>query len=273
MICRRSSACSPSVAPMNADSCSKYAALSCGPVSTTGSGCSALAGSSRMPEQIEDLLGGAGAARKDHDAVRDAHERLEALLDVRHDHELIDDRIRRLGGDDAGLGEADVAPGADALLGVPDGRALHRALHGARAAARAHIEAAQAHLVPDLLGVLVLGVADGMAAPADDQVRPHLEVQQARIAQDVEHGVGDVCGFVEIEAAALDDLVRDEHDVAQHGEQVLLDAADHLAVDEGRRGRVADLELDAPCVAHDLDARSRGSDRRSPWRCRCRRRC
>ena len=42
-------------------------------------------------------------------------------------------------------------------------------------------------------------------------------------------------GFVEVEAAALDDLVGDEHHVAQHGEQLLLDAADHLAVDEGRR--------------------------------------
>jgi hypothetical protein len=27
---------------------------------------------------------------------------LEALLDVRHDQQVVDDRIRRLGGDDAG---------------------------------------------------------------------------------------------------------------------------------------------------------------------------
>ena len=58
---------------------------------------------------------------------------------------------------------------------------------------------------------------------------------------------------VEIEPAAVDDLVRDEHHVAQHGEQVLLDAADHLAIDEGRGRRVVDLELDAPGLAHDLD--------------------
>ena len=77
-------------------------------------------------------------------------------------------------------------------------------------------------------------------------------------------------GVGEVEAAALDDFVRDEHHVAQHGEQVLLDAADHLAIDERRGRRIVDLELDAPRVAHDLDCRSRGSGRRSPWRCRCR---
>ena len=57
----------------------------------------------------------------------------------------------------------------------------------------------------------------------------------------------------QVEAAALDDLVRDVHDVAQHREQMLLDAADHLAVDERRGRRVVDLELDAPGLAHDLD--------------------
>ena len=57
----------------------------------------------------------------------------------------------------------------------------------------------------------------------------------------------------EVEPAALDDLVGDEDHVAQHREQVLLDAADHLAVDEGLPGRVLDLELDAPGLAHQLD--------------------
>ncbi len=42
-------------------------------------------------------------------------------------------------------------------------------------------------------------------------------------------------------------------DVPQHREQVLLDAADHSAVDEGRRRRVAQLQLHAPGLAHDAD--------------------
>ena len=87
-------------------------------------------------EQIENLLGRAGAARENDDRMRAAHERLETLLDVRHDHQLIDDRIRRLGGDDAGLGHADVAAVANALLRVADGRALHRALSSRRARSR-----------------------------------------------------------------------------------------------------------------------------------------
>ena len=160
--------------------------------------------------------------------------------------------IRRLGGDDAGLGEPDVAPADDALLGMADGGALHRALHGTRAAAGAHVQAAQAELVADLLGVLVFLVADRMSAPADDQVGLGLEVEHARVAQDVEHRVGDGRGIAEVEAAAFDDLVGDEDHVAQHREHVFLDAADHLAVDEGLARRVLHLELDAPGLAHQL---------------------
>ena len=92
-----------------------------------------------------------------------------------------------------------------------------------------------------------------MAAPADDEIRPDLVIEHARIAQDVEHRVGDRFRIVEIESAAVDDFVRNVDDVPQHGEQQLLDAADHLAIDERRSGRVLDLELHAPGVAHDLD--------------------
>ena len=59
-------------------------------------------------EQVEDFLRRADATGEHDDAVADADERFEALLDVRHDHEVVDDRVRRLGGDDAGLGDADV---------------------------------------------------------------------------------------------------------------------------------------------------------------------
>ena len=60
-------------------------------------------------EQVEDLLGGACPAGKHDDAVAGAHECLEPLLDVRQDHQLVHDRIGRLGRHDAGLGEPDVA--------------------------------------------------------------------------------------------------------------------------------------------------------------------
>src|SRR5882672_864557 len=151
------------------------------------------------------------------------------------------------------LGDADTAAVLDTLLGVTDGRALHRALHGARAAAGAHVEPAQAELVAHVLGVLVFLRGDRVPAPAHHQVRPRLVVQQPRVTQHMEHGVGDRSGVRQIEAAAGDDLVGDEHHVAQHGEQVLLDAADHLTVDErGRRG-VLHLELHPPGVTHDAD--------------------
>src|SRR3546814_4519766 len=43
-------------------------------------------------EQVEDLLGGADAAGKHHDAVAEPDEGFQPLLDVRHDHQLVDDR-------------------------------------------------------------------------------------------------------------------------------------------------------------------------------------
>ena len=59
-------------------------------------------------------------------------------------------------------------------------------------------------------------------------------------------------GIAGVEAAGADDFVGGVDDIAQHREQVLLDAADHLAVDEGGGRRVGDLQLDAPGVPHDL---------------------
>src|SRR6185312_3084194 len=205
------------------------------------------------PEEVQDFLGRARAAGEHHDAMREAHEGLEALLDVRHDDQLVDDRIRRLGRDDARLRDADITAVLDPLLRVADGRALHRALHGARSAARAYVEAPEAHLITDALAVLVLLGADRVSAPADHQIRPRLVVEEPGIAQYVEHRVGDVRGAAEVEAAARNDLVGDEYHVAQHGEEMLLDAADHLAVDEGGARSVVHLELDAPRVAHDAD--------------------
>ena len=50
----------------------------------------------------------------------------------------------------------------------------------------------------------------------------------------------------EVEAAAFHDLVGNEHDVPKHREQMVLQAADHLAVDERGRRRILDLQLDPP---------------------------
>ena len=61
-------------------------------------------------------------------------------------------------------------------------------------------------------------------------------VEHPRVAQDVEHGVGDARRVVQVEAVAVEDLVVDVDHVAQHREQLFLDAADHLAVDEGLAG-------------------------------------
>ncbi len=46
-------------------------------------------------------------------------------------------------------------------------------------------------------------------------------------------------------------------DVAQHREEVLLDAADHPAIDEGGGRRVPELQLHAPGLANDADVEVR----------------
>src|SRR5262245_15983321 len=85
-----------------------------------------------------------------------------------------------------------------------------------------------------------------MPAPADHQVGTPFVLQHASIAQDVIHRVGNARRIVQIEAAAAQNGIMDVDDVAQYREQMLLDAADHLAVDEGARRRVAHFELHAP---------------------------
>ena len=183
--------------------------------------------------------------------MAEAHEGFQALFDVRHDDQLAHDGVGRLRRDDAGLGDSQVAAVRDALFGMADGGALHRAFHRAGAAARADVQAAQPEFVAHFFGVVVFEAPDRMAAPANHQIRPHLQFQHPRIAQDVEHGIGDAGGGIQIEAPALHDLVGDEHHIAQHGEQMVLQAADHHAVDEGGGRRILDLELDAPGLAHD----------------------
>ena len=204
-------------------------------------------------EQIEDFLRRADAAREHDDAVPHAHEGFQALFDVRHDHQVIHDRIRRLGGDDARLGDADVAHAAMALLGVGDRRALHRSLHRARAAAGADIEPTQTQLVADLLGVEIFVAVDRMAAPADHQIRIG-RMQDARIAQQPEHRIGDAFGGRQIAAAAtLAELDRGIGQIADHSEQQLGDAADDFAVDEGHRRCVDQVDAHAAILLQHLD--------------------
>ena len=60
-------------------------------------------------------------------------------------------------------------------------------------------------------------------------------------------------GLAQLDAAVLVDFAVDVEDVAQHREQVLLDAADHAAVHERRGRRIVQFELDAPGLPHDVD--------------------
>lgn len=123
--------------------------------------------------------------------MRKAHEGFQALFDIGQDHELVHDRVGRLGGNDAGLGDSDITSVLDSLLGMADGRTLHRALHGSGPTAGTDVEAAQAHLVTNFLGVLVLFGADRVATPTHYEVGAGLVVEDTGIAQHVKYCVGD----------------------------------------------------------------------------------
>ena len=56
------------------------------------------------PEQIQKLFSGASTAREDDDAVTDTHKRFETLFNVWQYHQLINDRVWGLGGNNARLG-------------------------------------------------------------------------------------------------------------------------------------------------------------------------
>ncbi len=134
-----------------------------------------------------------------------AHERLQALLDVRHDHQVVHDRVGRLGRDDARLGHADIAHVPLALFGMRNRGALHRALHRARTATGADVESTQAQLVTDLLGIEVLLAVDRVPAPAHDQVGVGGQ-QRLGVAQQAKDRIGDALAAVQVAIALLPQL-------------------------------------------------------------------
>jgi hypothetical protein len=166
---------------------------------------------------------------------------------------MMADRIWRLGSDDRGLGQAEVASRPNSLLRVTDSRALHRPFHRTRAAARADVEPLEPECVADDLGVVVLLTLDRVPAPADDETRLLVGAQHTCVAQDVEHGVRDSVRAREIETRIVHHVIVRIEKIAQHREQVLADTADHLGTDERDVGRVLELERDAALVLHDGD--------------------
>ena len=96
-----------------------------------------------------------------------------------------------------------------------------------------------------------------MAAPAHHQVGLDRGPQDPRVAQDLEHGAGDALAGAHVELGAAVDLHRHVGDVADHGEQQLGDAADHLAIDEGHAGRIHQLDLDAAILLVHVDVEVR----------------
>ena len=203
-------------------------------------------------QQVEELFRRTGTAREDDDAVADTDEGFQALLDVRQDHQFVDDRVRRLGGDDARLGQAQVAAAAHALLGMGDGRALHRPFHHAGTAAGADVQLAQAQFVADFLGVLIFLAADRVAAPAHHQLGLDARTQGAGIAQQLEHVVGDAGGAVEVDLQAVQ-LAFGVDQVAQGAEEHFTGAGDHFAIDEGIRRGVQQFQAYAAVLLVDTD--------------------
>ena len=204
-----------------------------------------IVGMHQNTQQIEDFLCGPGAAGKDDDAVADADKGLKSLLDIRKNHQCIDNRIGRFGSNDSRLGKPEIAA-ADTLFGVTDGGSFHRPLHGSRTAAGTDVEAAQAELVADQLGVVILVARNRMTAPAHHHVGVVHRLQDPGVTQDVKDRIGHSFRGALVEFRVMANLVTQIDDIAQYGEQMFPDAGNHFPVDKRTGRRTVDVELDAP---------------------------
>ena len=92
-----------------------------------------------------------------------------------------------------------------------------------------------------------------MTAPTHHQTGPEAGHEHAGIAQDLEHRVGDAARRREVELHPPFQLVGDVENVAQHREQVLAHAADHLAADEGPVRCIAQVEPQTAVLLHQAE--------------------
>ena len=99
---------------------------------------------------------------------------------------------------------------------MPDGGAFHRAFHGPRPAAGNDIQRPQTKLVAAILGVFILGPGNGMATPANHQVRFDLGHQRPGIAHHLEYRVGDAVAVVQLVQWIPVDLAVEIHQVPDH---------------------------------------------------------
>ena len=103
---------------------------------------------------------------------------------------------------------------APALFGVGNGGTLHRPLHGARPAAGADVQTAQAQGVAHFLGVVIFAAVDGVPAPAHHQPGAVVRRQHTRIAQNLEYRVGDAATAREVKLHTPLEFMGDVEDVA-----------------------------------------------------------
>ena len=182
-----------------------------------------------------------------------AHKCLQALLDIRQHHQVIDNGVWRFRGDDTGFGNPDITAITHPLLGMANRGAFHGAFHRARSAAGANIHAAQSELIAHLFGIVVFPGVDRVPSPADDQPRRRPQMQQAGVSQNMKNQVPYPAGGLHVGLIAAIKFARYENDVPQHGKQVILDAIEHPTIDKCTDRRVAHLQPDPARSLDDFD--------------------
>ena len=187
------------------------------------------------------------------------HKGFQTLFDIRHDHQFVDDRVRRFGRNNARLGDTQITVAIAALLGMGNGGALHRPLHRARTATGADIQTAQTQLVAHILGVDVFLAPDRVSTPAHHDIGVHVGTHGSGVTQDLEDGIGDVFRIVQVEQAAVLDLRSGIGNVTHHREQQFGDTGNDPAINKGLSRSLDQLQLDAPILLHRLDIKTRVS--------------
>ncbi len=210
-------------------------------------------------EQIEQLFRRTDTAREDDDAVGDTDKRLKAFFDIRHNNQFVNQRVRRLSGDNGRFGHADKAPLFVTLLSVSHRRAFHWRFHRAGPATGANVQLTQAELRSHTACVEIFGFVNRVTTPADDHIRCLANMQGTGVTQNGEHQVGDMNGAFEVkmlETASVMDLSVNEQDVTQHRKQVGLQRTDNSPVDKSLFRRVDDFEFYTTLPAQHVDIKT-----------------
>jgi hypothetical protein len=107
----------------------------------------------------------------------------------------------------------------------------------------------------NFLGVIVFVSGDGVTTPADHQAALVVSSENAGVAQDIEHRIGDVLRRIDGEQWVVDYLIFYIDDVPEYREEVLFYALDEFSVDKSVGRGIVEFELNTTVFPSYVDVK------------------